>query len=124
MTSYFFLVKKKSRAVGDLLDLSLDSFLLFPSPVAGCRGPCCAPRGLSPCFLLELLGGNARLRSLRNRARLWSKKVNLLSASLVMNVFQPLLFMARSLWLLKEKECTRAAWILAFLCSRRCFCSC
>lgn len=51
VTSYFFLVKKKScRAAGDLVDLSLDSFLFFLLPVAGCRGPCCAPCGLSLLF--------------------------------------------------------------------------
>lgn len=79
--------------------------------------PC--SRRTFPCFLLELLGGNGSLRSLRNGARLWNKKVNLLVACFAgYECFQPLLFMAHSLCLLKEKEyICRLFGLFIFLCS-------
>lgn len=73
-----------------------------------------------PCFSLELLGGNGWLRPLRNGARLWNKKVNLLVVCFAgYECFQPPLFMARSLWLLKEKKSASLAQLFAicFVCA-------
>ncbi|MEQ2205657.1 hypothetical protein XENOCAPTIV_007575 [Xenoophorus captivus] len=108
VTSYFFLVKRKNRcAVGDLVDLSL--IYLPPTPPFYLRlvvEICAAlPVDFSPLFAgvtwLEAVG-----RSLKNGACLWNKKVNLLVDCFAgCECFQPPLFMALSLWLLKEKEC-------------------
>lgn len=130
VTSYFLLVKKKKRGGGEssLPSETLWICVLNFSFTCGWmqRFVPCSLRTF-PCFLLELLGRNGWLRSLRNGARFWNKKVNLLVVcSAGYECFQPPLFTARSLWLLKEKKYIQnvqlfcdSLFALLFLCPSR-----
>lgn len=71
VTSYFLLVKKKKQCtVGDIVDLPPN--FPFTCGWTWTFVPCSLRT--FPCFLLELLGGNGWLRSLRNGARLWKQE--------------------------------------------------
>ena len=117
VTSYFLLVKKKKKrsgcTFGDFVDLPPN---FSPEPVAGRGDLGCVFWRLSAASCWSYLVKTVGWDYLRNGARLWNKKVNLLVVCFAgYECFQPLRFTVHSLWFLKEKKSIRFLFFLTFI---------